>query len=236
MQSTSSLYKSILAGEHWFETRLSINGNAYDQSKILSLTRQRQAFPGNSPSIGSAIAAVMELTIIKPSFSIPARAQIDVEIRALNGSQTSEWIKQGTYFIDTRKERLTRSGEKTLEISAFDAMIKAEADYPDTDHDWPYRDTLVVAEIAQAIGVAVDSRTRKFLTSTYMVQLPTDYTMRETLEQIAGAYGGNFVITNDNKLLFVPLYGLDYSEVGNFLADENGNALTFGNEGWFIFV
>lgn len=236
MQNTSALYKTIVAGEHWFDTRLSIDGNTYDYSKILSLTRKRQAFPGNSPSVGSAIAAVMELSIIKPSFAIPARAQIDVEIRASNGSQTSEWIQQGSYFIDTRKERSTRSGEKILEISAYDAMIKAEADYPDTDHDWPYRDSLVVSEIAQAIGVTVDSRTNEYLTATYMVQLPAEYTMRETLEQIAGAYGGNFVITNENKLLFIPLYGLNYSESGKYLADENGNALTFGNEGWFIFV
>lgn len=236
MQSTSALYKEIVAGDHWFETRLKINGNNYDEGKIISLSRRRKAFPKNSPSVGSAISAVLEMSIIKPSFTIPARAQIDVEIRALNGSQTSEWVPQGSYFIDTRKERSTRSGEKILEISAYDAMIKAEADYPDTEHDWPYCDKLVAAEIAQAMGVTVDSRTNSFLTAGDMIQLPVEYTMRETLEQIAASYGGNFVITNDNKLLFVPLYGLGYSEVGNFLADENGNALTFGNEGWFIFV
>lgn len=236
MQSTSTLYKTIVGGEHWFETRITIDGNTYGEDKIISLTRSKKAFPGNSPSVGSAIAAIMDLIIIKPSFAIPPRAQIVVEIRALNKTQTSEWIPQGTYFIDTRKERLTRSGEKLLEISAYDAMIKAEADYPDTEHAWPYKDTLVVAEIASTIGVTVDSRTNSFMSSADMIQLPAEYTMREVLEHIAGAYGGNFVVTNENKLLFVPLYGLDYTENGSYLADENGNALQFGNERWFIFA
>lgn len=238
MQSTSALYKSIVSGAHWFETQIFINQrqDPLPQSSILSINRTRKAFPGNSPSIGSAIAGTLELSIIKPSFTIPARAQIDVQIRARNSSQTSEWIPQGTYFIDMRRERMTLSGETVLDISAYDAMIKTEQDYPDTEHAWPYKDTLVVAEIASTIGVTVDSRTNSFMSSADMIQLPAEFTMREVLEHIAGAYGGNFVVTNENKLLFVPLYGLDYTENGSYLADENGNALQFGNEGWFIFA
>lgn len=241
MQNTNATYRTILAGDHYFETQIIIHGSndnlTVSGSSILSLTRSRKGFSGNSPAVGAAISATMDLTIVKPTnFTIPKRAQIDVQICAKNASQTSDWLAQGTYFIDVRKERSTRSGVSILEISAYDSMIKAEADYPDTEHDWPYKDKLVVAEIASTIGVTVDSRTNAFLTAGDMIQLPAEYTMRETLEQIAAANGGNFVITNDNKLLFVPLFGLDYTESGNYLADENGNALTFGSEGWFIFV
>lgn len=240
MQNTSALYKSIVAGEHFFETRVIVHGDGSNETigddKIISLTRTRRGFNSNSPTIGSAVSAVINLSIIKPSITIPKQAQIDVQIRARDAAQTSEWIAQGSYFIDTRKSRELRSGESIVDITGYDAMIKTEADYPDTEHAWPYKDTLVVAEIASTIGVTVDSRTNGFLTAGDMIQLPAEYTMRETLEQIAGSYGGNFVITNENKLLFVPLFGLDYSEYGNYLADENGNALVFGNEEWFVFV
>lgn len=238
MQSTSATYKSIIAGEHRFETQIFLNQRetAYPYSKILSLIRTRKAFPSNSPTIGSALASMLDLSIIKPNFSLPKRCQIDVKIRAVNSSQQSEWLAAGTYFIDQRRERITKSGERVLDISAYDAMIKSEQDYPNTEHSWPYRDRYVIAEIAETIGVTVDSRTNAFLTSGDMIQLPAEYTMREVLEHIAGANGGNFIITPENTLLFVPLYGLDYTEHGNYLADENGNALMFGNEGWYIFV
>lgn len=164
-------------------------------------------------------------------------AQIKVYIRAVNDTQQSEWIQSGTYYIDTRKTNETVGSLGTMQISAYDAMMKAEADYPNTSHAWPYADISVVNEIAQTIGVTVDPRTTALLTARYMIDLPIGYTMRETLGNIAAAYGGNFVITQDNALLFVPLYGSDPDINGNYLADDTGTyALTFGNEGWFVLV
>ena len=246
MQTTSALYKTIIAGEHWFETRATLldasgNGHELGEDAILSLDRDRPGMAANRPSIGGALASTLRLTILQPTgYTIPQRGQITVEYRARSASQTSEWLAAGTYYIDTRKRnRAYTTAMDTLEITAYDAMIKAEQDYPDTEHDWPYLDRSVVAEIASAIGVTVDSRTNGFLTRRYMVDLPLNYTMREVLEHIAGANGGNFIITADNKLLFVPLFGLDPEEnlVGTYLSAEGGaNALTFGTEGWYILV
>lgn len=236
MQNTSALYQTIIAGDHWFETKISIAGNEITESGLFSVSRTRNGMNGNKPSVGGAIISTLDLKILTPSFTIPKRATIIVYCRAKNASQTSEWISCGTYFVDTRKYSKSSSLVETMEITACDAMAKAEADYPNTSHNWPYLDKNVVAEIASTIGVTVDSRTNQFLTSGYMIGLPVGYTMRETLEHIAGAYGGNFVITSENKLLFVPLYGFDLAETGNYLADESGNALVFGNEGWYILV
>lgn len=236
MQTTSALYKTIIAGTHWFETKISIAGNEIAESGIVSMSRSRPGFSGEKPSIGGALSSTLNLKIMKPSFTIPRMAEIDVFVRVKNKTQTSEWLAQGVYFIDTRKTNESVNAVATVEIAAYDAIAKAEADYPSTDHDWPYLDKSVVAEIASAIGVTVDSRTNQFLTASYMINLPSEYTMRETLEHIAAAYGGNFVVTSDNKLLFVPLYGFDYEESGYYLADESGNALVFGNEGWYILV
>ena len=146
----------------------------------------------------------------------------------------SEWLPKGTFYIDTREH--IDGASPTLRIHGYDAMAKAEADYPNTNHAWPYLDTSVVTEIAQTIGVTVDSRTWDFLTASYMIDLPVSYTMRETLEHIASTYCGNFVISAEGKLLFVPLFGFDPELDADYLADEDGNALTFGNEGWFILV
>lgn len=281
MQETSATYKTIIAGDHWFETRVSINGNWLDENKIFSLSRSRPGMPNNLPSCGGALSGTLKLTVENPSFSIPRMAQVKVFFRAVNeipsdddpyilddvinapgmsmsgdtlnlgssaslsndivvfssspsSTNVSEWIPAGTYFIDTRA--VSQGSYKTLDLECYDAMMKAEADYPDTSHAWPYSDKNVVAEIASTIGVTVDARTNQYITAGQMINLPTDYTMRETLANIAGLYGGNFIITPENKLLFVPLFGFDAEESGYYLADENGNALLFGNEGWFIYV
>lgn len=287
MQTTSALYKSIIASEpHWFETYITVNGNTVNEDEIFSLDRSRPGMSQNYPSIGGALSSTLTLTILNPSFTIPKMAEIKVYYRAVcetgggsdthlvngilsgdfqmldgdildlgpnatlvNGivvftdsaaeHKTSEWIAAGTYYIDTRAHNQSYNGIDTLDITAFDAMMKAEKEYPDTTHDWPYTDKSVVAEIASTIGVTVDSRTYQFLTAGYQIEAPTGYVMREVLEHIAAMYGGNFVITAENKLLFVPLYGLDPEEnlTGSYLAvDGSTDALTFGGEGWYILV
>lgn len=236
MQTHPTNYDTIIAGEHWFETQVTIAGNAVAETSIMSLNRSRPGMPENKPSIGGALSATLNLTILKPSFTIPKLATIVVKVRARNSSLTSGWLNQGTFFTDTRKHNESAGSLGTIQITAYDAMAKTEADYPSTNHSWPALDKTVVSDIATAIGVTVDSRTNSFLTSGYLIDLPLGYTMRETLAHIAAAYGGNFVITADNQLLFVPLYGFDPDITGNYLADASANALVFGNEGWCVLV
>lgn len=238
MQPTNALYQSILAGDHWFETKLVIdNVGTFTETSLSSIRTTSIAINGK-PEIGKAVAGEIEVKLLNPSSAIPRMATLRPYIRARNATQTSDWFPQGVYFIDTREITNNDDGLSILTLHGYDAMMKAEQDYPSTSHSWPYRDTLVVAEIASAMGVTVDSRTNDFLTSRYMIDLPLGYTMRETLEHIATMYAGNFVMSNEGKLLFVPLYGLNSDEwlTGNYLADEDGNALTFGNEGWYILV
>lgn len=149
---------------------------------------------------------------------------------------SSEWLPQGVFFVDTRERTVSGTGEDVLELHGYDAMLKAEQDYPDTNHTWPYLDISVVNEIAQTMGVEVDSRVAGFITAGYMVNLPTGYSMREVLGNIAAAYAGSFIMSPEGKLMFVPVYGLDPDVEGSYLADEDGNALLFGNEGWCILV
>ena len=237
MQTTSALYQQIVATSgHYFKTKVEIAGNEVPEAQIIKLEREEIGVSDKKPSVGGALAAQIILTILEPAFSIPRMAAVSVYVQACTETLESEWIPKGTYYIDTRAHNQTVNGVGTLKITAFDAMLKADQDYPSTNHVWPYRDALVVAEIASAMGVPVDPRTNQFITAGYMIDMPVSYNMRETLGHIAAAYGGNFVISPGNTLLFVPLYGTDPDVTGNYLADESGNALVFGDEGWCILV
>lgn len=239
MQPVSNTYKNITAGDgYWYEYKLTIDdvGTFYN-AQIYNLKANNKTFTGK-PEIGKAVAGEVDISMLKPAAAIPRMATLRPFVRACNSSQQSEWIPQGVYFIDTRNVTNNGNGLEKIAIHGFDAMAKAEQDYPDTEHDWPYLDKNVVAEIASEIGVEVDSRTNSFLSAGYKIDLPVGYTMRETLEHIAAMNAGNFIMSNEGKLLFVPLFGLNSDEwiTGNYLADENGNALAFGNEGWYILV
>lgn len=201
---------------------------------------------GMMPTGGAATLTDGVLTVDNSTISngiltfAPDTAMLEYDIIVFATTQyeyaESEWIQQGVYFVDTREVIKSDSGEDVLAIHGYDAMLIAEQNYPSSNHSWPYKDALVVAEIASAIGVSVDSRTSSYLTAGHMIDLPIGYTMREVLERISGMNCGSFVFSPIGELLFVPLYGFDYEVTGDYLADESNNALVFGNEGWCILV
>lgn len=197
---------------------------------------------GSDPYLVNGVVSGGDMSMSGDTLVLP-NATLSNGIVTFSSSSTttkvSEWIKAGTYYIDTRAHNQSYNGIDTLDITAFDAMMKAEEDYPDTEHDWPVLDSYVINEIAAKLQVAVDPRTWNFVTQGYPINVPTEFSMREVLERIAGYYGGNFIITAANQLLFVPLYGLDPEAnlAGSYLCAEGGTeALTFGSEGWYILV
>ena len=144
------------------------------------------------------------------------------------GEQASEWIPKGVFFFSTRKtDRVTG----VLGVHGYDAMLKAEETWLDSSYDtetWPMPAATAVADIAARMGVAVDSRT--VLNAAFPVQYPVDdegdMTMREALSRIAVANAGNWIITDEGKLLLVGLNSMPKET--NYLVTETGSAITFG--------
>lgn len=133
---------------------------------------------------------------------------------------------------------VTRAGEVIASARAaqeyelsYDAMLKAEETWLDSSYDaktWPMPAATAVADIAARMGVAVDSRT--VLDAAFPVQYPVDsdgdMTMREALSRVAVANAGNWIITDEGKLLLVGLNSMPAET--NYLITEGGNAITFG--------
>ena len=67
------------------------------------------------------------------------------------------------------------------------------------------------------------------LNANYTIDYPAnDYTVRNELCFIAAAHGGNWIITDENKLYLVPL--LSAPAETNYLVEEYGDAITFGGD------
>ena len=223
MQTVSNTWKRIFSQPgHITEVKAVIAGQTYGMDRIYSATQTRGLFSKNNPMIGCCCASTLEIKLI-PQGKIPRMAAIGLSTRlkSADGSETSEWIPAGTYFIDTRKKEY--NGEK-ITFTAYDSMLKADQPYLQNSEidEWPADENDVVDEIAALMGVSVDERT---VLAGYDVDYPAqDWTMREVLGWIAAANCGNWIITPQNELYLVPL-NTDTS----YLGASSSSAILFGD-------
>lgn len=253
MQATSDLYKELLASPHWKETRLVIGetgklitklgesitfggvsilvgssgaDGGYDESNLISIDTSVRIFSENVPTVGCCVSGEISVEMLKPLGEVPRQARLVPYVRLTDGTRHSEWIQKGVYFVDTREEREDGSNIKILILHGYDAILKTEQDYPASTLQWPARDIDVVREIAQFIGVDLDSRTAEIMTRGYSVQYPGEYTCREVLGYIAAMYAGCFVMSDLGELRLVTLHGIP-AETRCLITDAN-QAITFG--------
>lgn len=256
MQETSDLYKEIVADpNHRYEISITIGesgrlidersnvllfgGTAiliassaadggYREAQIWKCRTNQQVF-ANTPTVGNAIAAEIDVQLTRPAWDIPRRAMIKPYVRATDGVRVSEWIQKGVYFIDTREYTASADDLNIMTLHGYDAMLMTEQDYPsDTDSEYPKLDIRIVEHIAESIGVSVDARTYTIMTDGYMFPLPLGYSSREVLCMIASAYGGNFVMSDVGELRLVMLNELP-PETG-LLIDHAGYRIVFGED------
>ena len=226
MQPVSILYRQLLAANAPKEIQAIINDVVYDQTKIVSAS-SKAALMDKAATIGNCVAKELNLVLRNPG-EIPRMAEIRMQFRLNNGTQHSEWIPKGTFFIDTRDE-----GNGVLSIDAFDQMLKCDQSFTTSGEQgtWPRTDITVVNQICARIGVTLDSRTAAIITAGYTIQYPGfgegAYTMRELLGFIGSMYAGNWIITEENKLRLLVLGDMPDGST-SLLITEYGEYITMG--------
>lgn len=236
MLSRSATYNSIMSGWHSVEWKIVIDGTTYGMGDISadlggghSLPKlNRCLFTGSTPTIGGCCAATFECSIFEESANIPRMATVVPSYRITNGTQTSEWIQLGVFYIDTRSyDKVTGA----LSLYCYDAMLKADgingqtyAELSSFD-EWPQSMANVAADIASIIGVPIDNRTNFRYGDGYTVAYPNDLSMREVLGYIASAHCGNWCITPEGKLRLIPITG------GSGSLNLGSNAVTVKHSG-----
>ncbi len=224
MHQTSNLYQTLLRDpRHRKETKVNIAGIDYGEDALLYLETSGGVF--KEPDIGCCASRQIDLSLRKFG-GIPRSAKIQVFVRLAAGERVSEWIPKGVFFISTRRKD-RRSG--FLELHGFDAMRRA-GDVWDIDPyaNWPMSQQEAAADIARQMGVELDLRT--VLSSDFPVAYPVDengdMAMQDVLEGIAVCNAGNWVITDEGKLLLLRLG--DIPPETSYLVNEYGRAITLG--------
>ena len=225
MQTTSALYQAlILDPTARKQVRIVITGVTYGEDQIVSLSTTSGMFAEDTMSIGGAVAKEIDLVLRQPG-NIPRMAQMIPSYRLVKGTQASEWIQKGIYYIDTRS---TDEVTGVMTIHGYDDMLKAEQVWePAQSLEFPMTMVQAVNVIAQLMGVTLDPRTA--LNQSYTIDYPANnYTLRDVLRYIAVANAGNWIITDDGKLRLVS-FGEIPAET-NYLVEEDGDAITFGGD------
>lgn len=201
------------------ETDEQSNPLYYTTADIYGCEISRNICKDDKPEIGGANAAELKLSVV-PRRDIPRGAKVVLELRYVSGTSCSEWIPKGTFFVDTRE---TTFGNLVTTLNCFDAMLSAEQTYiqDDVTETWPQTESTIVGKILQRMwgNVTLDSRVTL---KDYNVEYPNDLTCREILGYIAAANGGNWTITDENKLMLVKL-----AYPKNVLSTETPEAISF---------
>lgn len=227
-QETSALWKSLWRTRGTLrEYQFDIDGTIYGPEAETEHSVDSGLF--DEFSIGNAATAKLTLSLF--ANAIPRAAQIKRYVRLVNGNQVSEWLPKGVFFVNRRSEE---DGRWTIE--AFDAMRKAERSWePSQSLTFPMSMRNAVNIFAQLMGVEVDPRTQ--VSTAYTIDYPASdpesetgeyYTIRQELQWIAAAHGGNWIITDEGKLLLVPLLSIPPETF--YLVDEYGDPITFGGD------
>lgn len=222
MQNVSALWATLWEmPDTEIEYRFTINGTVYGKESEVSHGVERELY--RDFGIGNATGATLNLELFADD--IPRGATIVRECRLVNGNQASEWIPKGTFYTNSRSE-----SDGFWRIEAIDAMKKADTVWEPLDSDvFPMPMQTAVAYACQIMGVTLDDRS---VISGYSVGYPAnDQTWRQTLQYIAAASLGNFIITEANQLRLVPLIS---AAPAALLVNENGDAITFGEVGILV--
>ena len=225
MQTTSALYNQILAdANHRKVVKVDINSVTYTEANILSMNATFDLLSEDALTVGGTCSAKLELTIIPQGETIPKMALIEPYVCLTDGTNTSEWLPQGKFYIYQR-ELDEDSGN--LSIVAYDAMLKAEqTGYTDAE-TFPEAMDDLVADACARMGVTLDSGTT--ISHTLVCQFDSTLSLREYLSYVAVAHGGNWKITEEGKLALVDGFPTD-----SLLIDHEGNVITFGGIGIYV--
>ena len=183
------------------------DGPAYREDFIDTVTTSGEIFGQDTKQAGVCSARTVQLAMKKPRQVIPRRGRIVPLLRIANDWESSEWIPKGEFFVDTRQtEPGYEDGVEFVEITGYDAMMRAEQDYPMPSRlQWPAPDYLVLQEIADFMGVPIEPETLAMMDGRVMVPNPEWFCCREVLSGIGAGYAGNLSIDDYGRLKLIRL-------------------------------
>ena len=200
MRERSENWKSITSdGRFKMQVKAIIGETEYTS---ITAPNIEQSAVTDSIKIGNCVTGSLKFSVMTEDV-IPKGAKVVIQARVTKDETTfSEWKEFGTFYISKRQ-----ADNGLISFECYDSMVKASQPYiRDNDTlNWPKTQQACAEEIAERIGVELDSRTAIGTGDEYKVTYPQDLTMLQVLSFIAVCNGGNWIITPENKLRLIKM-------------------------------
>ena len=215
-------------------------GAAYDAGSFVILRYDNGEVAGYDTAGGDVVYEFYNDAYRKLTFDTPPTGDLLTWLQSNATKQPNDtaWIPKGTFWINTREEDPLMN---TVTLHCVDAMMFGEQDFIPEDSDLPFWNDETMRTVANmcvqkinasttGVNVVFDNPNDIQNTAPYILNAPpVGYTVRQILSGIAAAHGGNFIITPQNRLRFIPLIPTDtevdiQTNVSNFTLSKKYEA------------
>ena len=239
MQQVSEKFLAILDGQHTVDRALQIGGSGpaepcveipgtvYYNSSVVSIDSKSAVLGREAPGIGNCISNKMTAAILRPDGGVRNNDRVVPYVRVRSRDDVSEWIPKGVYFVDTSKKRRSAYNDITADITAYDVLMLAEADYVPRV-GMPSDAVTVARDIAGQLGTELDPETEASLIPYAIPDPEGKYSQKEMLGYIAAMHGGNMISDDFGRLKLIRLAAI--METPAVILRSQGNRLRVGDE------
>lgn len=215
-------------------------GAAYDAGSFVILRYDNGEVAGYDTAGGDVVYEFYNDAYRKLTFDTPPTGDLLTWLQSNATKQPNDtaWIPKGTFWINTREEDPLMN---TVTFHCVDAMMFGEQDFIPEDSNLPLWNDETMRTVANmcvqkinasttGVNVVFDNPNDIQNTAPYILNAPpVGYTVRQILSGIAAAHGGNFIITPQNHLRFIPLIPTDtevdiQTNVSNFTLSKKYEA------------
>ena len=215
-------------------------GAAYDAGSFVILRYDNGEVAGYDTAGGDVVYEFYNDAYRKLTFDTPPTGDLLTWLQSNATKQPNDtaWIPKGTFWINTREEDPLMN---TVTLHCVDAMMFGEQDFIPEDSNLPPWNDETMRTVANmcvqkinasttGVNVVFDNPNDIQNTAPYILNAPpVGYTVRQILSGIAAAHGGNFIITPQNHLRFIPLIPTDtevdiQTNVSNFTLSKKYEA------------
>lgn len=202
MINTSQTYKDLFLAGAIQDYKIIIDEVEYSSEYIYdkSISLISPLFDKPTLTVGAFPSSTFKVKLKVPSSSITKGAPIEFYYKYFDEIEDSEWILKFTGKVTSRSKQ-------TDEITVIEAM-DAAANYdvfldifPTEIEAYPANTIEVIELCADHLGVEIDNV--EAIYDSDIVEFPNELTIIEVAKNIAKLSGGNFIITEENKLKLI---------------------------------
>jgi hypothetical protein len=193
MYNVSDLFKTYIKNfDRMFEAQVDVNGDMYTGTDIVEFNIEDSIQSGDDFTLGTAISSILNISI-RTVETIPAGAKIIPYIRLNGSSGTTEWLKLGEYYVDSRV-----MNNRVWQFTCYDRLIFGQVEYI-SNLNYPTTMQAVWDEACGLLGTTSDVSV--VINPDYTFQVaPTGHMLREVLGYIAAAHVSSVKMTKDGTI------------------------------------